>query len=164
MSVTVLYCEGNAKSIDIRVIRQLLPQCDIRPRGGKNANFLRSIIVDRRRNPNLACLVDRDKKNNRLITEEDVKSKFRELLPKFCSDGSRFMDYLCYFAGKDLLYMMRKSLHEWGFEDTSNKNKMHPEEIFLERIVSRIERIEKVWEWLPEWTALRQFISETNFS
>ena len=60
MSVTVLYCEGNTKSIDIRVIRQLLPQCDIRPIGGKTSNFLRSIISDRRRNPNLACLVDRD--------------------------------------------------------------------------------------------------------
>ncbi|MEB3829701.1 hypothetical protein [Phormidium sp. CCY1219] len=60
MSVTVLYCEGNPKSIDIRVIRQLLPKCDIRPIGGKTSNFLGSIIADRRRIPNLACLVDRD--------------------------------------------------------------------------------------------------------
>ncbi|MEQ9001377.1 MAG: hypothetical protein RID53_33365 [Coleofasciculus sp. B1-GNL1-01] len=60
MSVTVLYCEGNAKSIDIRVIRQLLPISDIRPLGGKTSSFFSSIIADRRRNPNLACLVDRD--------------------------------------------------------------------------------------------------------
>lgn len=57
MSVTVLYCEGNPKSIDIRVIRQLLPKCDIRPLGGKTSSFFNSIIADRRRNPNLACLV-----------------------------------------------------------------------------------------------------------
>jgi hypothetical protein len=39
MSVTVLYCEGNSKSIDIRVIRQLLPKCELRPLGGKTSNF-----------------------------------------------------------------------------------------------------------------------------
>ncbi|MEM9543912.1 MAG: hypothetical protein AAGA60_31070 [Cyanobacteria bacterium P01_E01_bin.42] len=27
-----------------------------------------------------------------------------------------------------------------------------------------LRRIEQVWEWLPEWTALRQLISETDFS
>jgi len=54
VSVTVLYCEGNPKSIDIRVIRQLVPKCDIRPLGGKTSSFFNSIIADRRRNPNLA--------------------------------------------------------------------------------------------------------------
>jgi len=52
MPVNVLYCEGNSKSIDIRVIRQLLSKCEIRPLGGKTSSFLRSIIADRRRNPN----------------------------------------------------------------------------------------------------------------
>ncbi len=275
MSVTVLYCEGNSKSIDIRVIRQLLPKCEIRPLGGKTSSFLSSIIADRRRNPNLACLVDRDfdcqdlpkynqpvqciyqqvwvgwtwerkeienylidpvvvqtaldkkapdrheykmaldraaenisaysaartalacenfknfwgeevreghffprsvgkkscqdkiaeivreYRHNRIVSEEDVQNKFQNLLPRFRRGGYRFTDYLSYFAGKDLLYEMREPLRQFGFEDSSNKKQ--PEEVFVERILSRIERIDKVWEWLPEWEYLRQLISETNF-
>ncbi|NER25226.1 MAG: DUF4435 domain-containing protein [Symploca sp. SIO1B1] len=276
MPVTVLYCEGHSQSIDIRVLRQLLPKCDIRPLGGKTSTFMSSIIADRRRNPNLACLVDRDfdcrdlatpdhplkcdyeqewvgwtwarkeienylidpevvqkalekkapnrdeyqkvldnaakniatysaartalacenfknfwgnevrtghcfppklgkdycqkriaeivRENSkyRLVSEQDIQNKFSNLLPQFRPDGSRFKDYLKYFAGKDLLYAMREQLCALGFEDSSNKYK--PEQVFVERIVNRIERIDKVWEWLPEWTTLHQLIKETDFS
>lgn len=278
MSVTVLYCEGNAQSIDIRVIRQLLGKCDIRPLGGKTSNFMNSIIADRRRNSNLACLVDRDfdcrdrpqsdapvqcwyeqvwvgwawerkeienylidpvvvqqalgkkapppdeyksaldeaanrisaysaartalacegfknfwgeevgnsrycfppqlgkdycqgriaeivrdYRKDRLVSEADVQNKFSNLLPKFRNGGLRFTDYLRYFAGKDLLYAMREKLREFGFEPPSSA-KSSPEEVFIERIVSRMERSDNVWEWLPEWTTLRQLIEETDFS
>lgn len=61
MSVTNLYCEGTSQSIDIRVIRALLPRgVVIHPLGGKTSSFVSSIIADRRRRPNLACLVDHD--------------------------------------------------------------------------------------------------------
>ncbi|WAK74335.1 hypothetical protein [Limnospira platensis] len=57
---------------------------------------------------------------------------------------------------------MRDKLGDWGFEDSSNKN--HPEEVFIERVVTRIEHTDGVWEWLPKWKKLRQLIEETNFS
>lgn len=276
MSVTALYCEGNRKSIDIRVIRALLPQgFVVQPLGGKTSSFMNSIIADRRRSPNLACLVDRDfdcrdlpitnqplrleydsrwvgwvwerkeienylidpvvvrkalgkkapdhdqyqnaldkaaediaaysaartalacenfknywgdevreghlfppkrgkdycqvriaeivrkYKGDRIVLEEDVQNKFRALLPKF-RNGVRFQNYLHYLSGKDLLYVMRNTLRDFGFENTS-KN-YHPEEVFIERVVTRIESTEGAWEWLPEWTVLRQLIEETDFS
>ncbi|GAB4275902.1 MAG: hypothetical protein Fur0025_00520 [Oscillatoriaceae cyanobacterium] len=276
MSVTVLYCEGNSKSIDIRVIRQLLPKCDIRPVGGKSL-IPSSIIADRRRNQNLACLVDRDfdcrdrdksdtpvkliyeqqwagwswsrkeienylidlvvvkkasgkntpdpdeyqnalnqaaesiaaysaartalscekfinfwgeevrkghyfprklgkdsclvkigeivreNKGDRMITEEDVTHKFKALLTKFRPGGARFADYLSYFAGKDLLFAMREKLRTFGFEPPPDSN-WSPEQVFLEKIVNKMERLDQVWQWLPEWTTLRQLIENTNFS
>lgn len=58
MPVNVLDCEGNSRSYDIRLIRQLLPKCEIRPLGGKQ--FMTQIIADRTINPNLAGLVYRD--------------------------------------------------------------------------------------------------------
>ena len=276
MSVTVLYCEGGRQSIDIRVIRQLLPKCEIRPLGGKSL-IPSSIIADRRRNQNLACLVDRDfdcrdrdksdapveliyeqqwagwswsrkeienylidpvvvkkalgknapdpdeyqnaldkaaeniaaysaartalscerlinfwgekvrkghdfprrlgkdsclvkigeivreNKGDRIITEEDVTNKFNALLPKFRPGGERFADYLSYFAGKDLLFAMKKDLQTLGFEPPPDSDKSL-EEFFLEKIVSQIEKRDQVWQWLPEWTTLRQLIENTNFS
>lgn len=277
MPVTALYCEGNYKSIDNRVIRQLLPECDIRPLGGKTPNLLSSIIADRRRNPNLACLVDRDfdcrnfnlyeapvrytydgvwvgwswerkeienylidpavvqralgnkaparddyqnaldraaetiatysatrtalaceqfknfwgeavrqghyfpqklgKKacqvkideivreygKDRLISKEDVLDKFNTLRSECQPGGSRFKSYLYYFAGKDLLYAMRHDLIKFEFEPPTN-SEYSPEEFFLEKIVSRLERLDRVWEWLPEWMMLRRLIEETDFS
>lgn len=85
------------------------------------------------------------------------------MLPKFREGESRFADYLRYFAGKDLLYAMRDQLRDLGFESPSSENSS-PEEVFIERIVSRMERSDNVWEWLPEWTTLRQLIEETDFS
>jgi hypothetical protein len=58
--VNVLYCEGNSGSVDIRVIRQLLPKdCVVRPIGGRGT-FPSSIVGDRAINPNLAGLLDGD--------------------------------------------------------------------------------------------------------
>lgn len=276
MSVKFLYCEGNQKSIDISILKQLLPECDVRPLGGKTSNFLGSVIADRRRQPNLACLVDRDfdcsewEKSDlpiryeyegvwvgwswarkeienylidpvvvkralgnkapspdeyqvaldraaesiaaysaartaltcdrfknffgeevrkgywfppklgrdycqtkiaeivreyakgRIVSEDNVLDKFKTLLPHCRPGGSRFDFYLYYFAGKDLLYAMRSALIEFGFEPTNFSKS--PEEVFLERVTSRIERLDEVWEWLPEWATLRQCIEETDFS
>ena len=61
MPINILYCEGNSKSIDIRVIRQLLPkECIVHPLGGKTRSFFDSVINDRRINPNLAGIMTFD--------------------------------------------------------------------------------------------------------
>lgn len=104
----------------------------------------------------------RDGKGERLISEEDVQTKFKTLLPEFRPNGLRFNDYLYCFAGKDLLYAMRAKLQEWGFEPPASSN-LSPEEFFVEKVVSRIERLDNVWEWLPEWKTLRQWIEKTEF-
>lgn len=278
MPVNVLYCEGNSGSYDIRIIRQLLPKCEIRPLGGRT--FMEKIIADRAINPNLAGLVDRDfdsydftptnspiqcnyegvhvgwawqrkeienylldpvvvqralgrkapprdlyqealdraardiaiytaartalscfkfqncwgdqitrmfesahyfprrlnreacqenirkivqeKRGDRIVTPENVLNKFEELLPSFSPGGFRFENYLTFFAGKDLLWMMQSKLTEFGFEPTA-PGVNSPIPVFLERIVSRIERSEEVWTWLSEWRILRELIINTNF-
>lgn len=58
--VTMLYCEGRQQSTDIRVIAQIAPRgCVVKAVGSKN-QLPQSVIVDRRINPALAGLVDRD--------------------------------------------------------------------------------------------------------
>ncbi|MDZ8187122.1 MAG: DUF4435 domain-containing protein [Nostoc sp. ChiSLP02] len=278
MSVNLLYCEGNKKSYDIRVIRQLLPKCEIRPLGGRT--FMEKIIADRAINPNLAGIIDRDfdyydfihtnspipyqyegvhvgwkwqrkeienylidpvvvqnalgrkappinlyqkaldeaakeisvyttartaltcfkfqnrwgdkiqkvfesdhffpkrlsleackqnireivrqNKGDRIVTAENVLNKFEELRESFSPGGFRFENYLTFFAGKDLLWTMRNKLIEFGFEATTSESNS-PISVFLEKIVSRIERAEEVWAWLPEWQVFRQQIINTNF-
>ncbi|MDJ0797407.1 MAG: hypothetical protein QNJ51_11350 [Calothrix sp. MO_167.B12] len=279
MPVNVLYCEGNYKSIDIRVIRQIVARdCEIKPIGGKQL-FISSIAGDRRINPNLAGLLDRDfdcqnvtltktpqpkfdgnsikvgwtwerkeienylldpevvqqalgrkappmdkyrsalrkaaeeistytaartalscygfknfwgeevklvntshlfprrlgkdaceqnireivnkYKGDRIVTPENVLEKFQELLPLFRSDGFRLENFLSFFAGKDLLYMMTEKLREFGFE--SSDPTITPSEKFIERIIKCMERAEEVWTWLPEWARLRELIINTNF-
>ena len=60
MPVNVLYCEGNSGSVDIQIIRQLLPKnCVVRPTGGRGA-FLSSVVGNQAINPNLAGILDRD--------------------------------------------------------------------------------------------------------
>jgi hypothetical protein len=63
---------------------------------------------------------------------------------------------LTFFAGKDLLYVMKNDLQEFGF------NPKDPINEFLERVFQRIEESsEDVWTWMPEWQKLRESI--TNF-
>jgi len=83
--------------------------------------------------------------------------KFENLLPLYRPGGSRFQDFLTFFAGKDLLYVMKKDLQEFGFNSTKD-----PINEFLERVLKRIEESsEDVWTWMPEWQKLRESI--TNF-
>ncbi|NJK73760.1 MAG: hypothetical protein HC786_11810 [Richelia sp. CSU_2_1] len=272
MSLNVLYCEGNSKSLDIRLLQQLLPgTCLIKPIGGKNYGFEEKIISDRAINPKLAGLCDRDfdcrdfrianepikwfygdvqigwfwerkeienyaidpevvglalgrkappideykaalqkaaetisaytaartalscyrfknswgeqvdkthyfpqisklgkdrcrdkikeivrqNKGDRIVEEQNVVDKFENLLPLYRPDGDRFQNLLTFFAGKDLLYVMKHKLQEFGF------NSKDPINEFLERIFQRIELSEDVWTWMPEWQKLRESI--TNF-
>ncbi len=97
----------------------------------------------------------REQKGDRIVEEQNVVDKFENLLPLYRLGGSRFQNYLTFFAGKDLLYVMKNDLQEFGF------NPKDPITEFLERVVQRIERSEDVWTWMPEWQKLRESI--TNF-
>jgi len=252
VSLNVLYCEGNSKSFDIRLLQQLfLGSCLIKPIGGKFYGFEDKIISDRAINPKLAGLRDRDfdcrdfsianepikwfyqnvqigwfwerkeienylidpevvrralglkaqrmeeyksalqksaetisaytaartalscyrfknawgesvdkkthsfpqglklgkdqcrdkireivrnNKGDRIVEEQNVVDKFENLLRLYRPDGSRFQDFLTLFAGKDLLYVMKKDLQEFGFNSTKD-----PINEFLERVLKRIE-------------------------
>ncbi len=100
-------------------------------------------------------------KGDRIVKPENVLDKFQRLLPVFRSDGFRLENFLTFFAGKDLLYVMTEKLREFGFE-TSNPQST-PSEVFIERIIKRMEKAEEVWTWLPEWEELRKLIINTNF-
>ncbi len=272
MSLNVLYCEGNSKIFDIRLLQQLFPgSCLIKPIGGKFYGFEDKIISDRALNPKLAGLRDRDfdcrdfsianepiewcyqnvqigwfwerkeienylidpevvrralgrkappmdeyksalqrsaetisaytaartalscyrfqnswgdsvdqthrfpqrsklgkdqcrdkireivrkYKGDRIVEEQNVVDKFEKLLPLYRPGGSRFQNCLTFFAGKDLLYVMKNDLQKFGF------NSKDPINEFLERVFQRIELSEDVWTWMPEWQKLRESI--TNF-
>ena len=97
----------------------------------------------------------REHKGDRIVEEQNVVDKFEKLLPLYRPGGSRFQKSLTFFAGKDLLYVMKNDLQEFGF------NPKDPITEFLERVVQRIENSEDVWTWMPEWQKLRESI--TNF-
>ncbi len=98
----------------------------------------------------------RENKGDRIVEEQNVVDKFEKLLPLYRPGGSRFQNCLTFFAGKDLLYVMKNDLQEFGFDPKG------PITAFLERVVKRIEESsEDVWTWMPEWQKLRESI--TNF-
>jgi len=91
-------------------------------------------------------------KGERIVKSENVVEKFENLLPSFRPNGFRFENFLTFFAGKDLLYVMKDRLREFGFESKE------PVDEFIERILIGIERSENIWTWLPEWEKLRELI------
>lgn len=97
----------------------------------------------------------RENKGDRIVEEQNVVDKFENLLPLYRRGGSRFQNCLTYFAGKDLLYVMKNDLEKFGFDPKD------PIPTFLERVLQGIERSEDVWTWMPEWQKLRESI--TNF-
>lgn len=100
-------------------------------------------------------------KSDRIVTPEDVLDKFEQLFPLFRPGGSRFENFLTFFAGKDLLYRMTDKLREFGFE--SSNSQISPTDVFLERTIKGMERAEEIWTWLPEWQELRNLIISYNF-
>ncbi|WP_413164203.1 hypothetical protein ACL6C3_00090 [Capilliphycus salinus ALCB114379] len=99
-------------------------------------------------------------KGDRIVKAEDVIDKFTNLLDLFHVNGFRFNHYLTFFSGKDLLYAMQDKLRTFGFDSSSSS----PLEFFIEKIVTRMERAENVWDWLPEWQELRKLIINSSFN
>jgi len=90
--------------------------------------------------------------DSQLVTVEQAIKKFEEMLPEFQPDGGRFQHFLSAFAGKDLLWAMNEPLRDMGFIGAG---------AFREKILIGISRTDtNVWEWLPEWRALRKACSE----
>jgi hypothetical protein len=87
----------------------------------------------------------------------NILDNFEQLLEECGEGGERFKYYLIFFAGKDLLYMMRSELKKLGFKDSPQPACY----VFRERILRGIQSSpEKVWTWLPEWQRLRELIAE----
>lgn len=100
---------------------------------------------------------------DRIITPETVLAEFERLRLLFSPEGEGFSHYLTFFSGKDLLLAMERSLAEFGFQ-SYDPIQPSPIAAFFAKVVPRIERAEEVWTWLPEWTALRDLILNTEFS
>lgn len=87
----------------------------------------------------------------RCVDMGKVESDFNRVLPECAAGGSRCGDYLCGFAGKDLLWAMEEGLKTLGFSSPS---------LFLEKILSGLEAsTEDLASWLPEWSALREQVA-----
>jgi hypothetical protein len=61
-----------------------------------------------------------------------------------------------FFAGKDLLYMMRHDLKKLGFKDSQQLACYTFRDTVLHGIQSSPEDIST---WLPEWQKLREFVA-----
>jgi len=75
---------------------------------------------------------------------------FDWLLGECGPGGSRFAEFLTYFAGKDLLWAIDAPLQQFGYAGCG---------AFRERVLLGIEAtFDAVQTWLPEWGALRDAV------
>ncbi|MEN8218969.1 MAG: hypothetical protein ABFS56_21875 [Pseudomonadota bacterium] len=119
----------------------------IKPIGSKHG-FRQRILGAREAQPNIiiAGIKDRD--------FDDDNSKHTNTPHEWYATVKH---YLTFFAGKDLLYMMRSELKKLGFKDSPQPACY----VFREHILRGIQSSPKeVWTWLPEWQRLRKLISE----
>ena len=93
---------------------------------------------------------------DRIVTADRVIEKFDTLLPEFRPNGDRLNNALTFFAGKDLLCALKPALINWGLDPKQ------PIQIFLERIVNQLEKVESPWNILPEWQALHEILLSQN--
>ncbi len=92
-----------------------------------------------------------DYKKHLTMSKEEAWDKFDQLCRDCNPGGCRFKYFTIFFAGKDLLYGMRKKLKEFGFKTPLE---------FRERVLKGIENsTEDAWTWLSEWQKLREYIS-----
>ena len=101
----------------------------------------------------LSETVQRDA-GKRAVSEADVTQKFHRLVGTLDQEGERYNYPLVYHSGKDLLLAMKKT-----YLDQCMPSQQNSVEFFLERIITAIERDRKPWNWLPEWSYLRQALS-----
>ena len=93
------------------------------------------------------CDILASHKTTQVIPVENVLERFDTLLPACRPGGDRFMHFLTFFSGKDLLLGMQDHLAQLGLGTPGQ---------FRERILKGIEQAQDdVWNWLPEWKQLR---------
>ncbi|MBF0460171.1 MAG: hypothetical protein HQL87_02130 [Magnetococcales bacterium] len=87
------------------------------------------------------------------IPEEDVLNAFQIHLLECRPGGNRYKNYLFGFSGKDLFFALEGWFKESGFA--------HPN-FFREKVLKGIENTtDDIADWLPEWKALQQLVSQT---
>jgi len=99
-----------------------------------------------------------DKKRDVEGSKVEVLDQFDQLLEDCKPGGKYFEQYLTFFAGKDLLYMMRHDLKKFGFKDSLQASCY----TFRDAVIRGIRYSpEDVWTWLPEWQKLRELLEST---
>jgi hypothetical protein len=88
--------------------------------------------------------------SQRQIGTEALDAAFITTESECSPDGVRGKHFMTSFAGKDLLWAMEDYLNSSGFGGPT---------VFLERILTRLGDSTEVWDWLPEWRALRQAVT-----
>lgn len=88
--------------------------------------------------------------SQRQIGEASLEQAFIAAETECSPDGVRGKHFMTSFAGKDLLWAMEDYLNSSGFRGPA---------VFLEQILTRLGDSSDVWEWLPEWQALRQLVT-----
>jgi len=84
------------------------------------------------------------------VPTENVLDRFEALLLACQPGGGRFMHFLTFFSGKDLLLGMQDGFVHLGLGTPGQ---------FRERILKGIEQAQDdVWNWLPEWKQLRNIV------
>ncbi len=165
MPVNLLYCEGVSKGSDTRVLSALFSGIPviIKPIGSKHGAGRRVIGArDIKSGSNVFGLKDRDFDDDdsapvneprewKLANEKIGWSWERKEIENYLIDPKVVKYFTIFFAGKDLLYGMRKKLKEFGFKTPLE---------FRERVLKGIENsTEDAWTWLSEWQKLREYIS-----
>lgn len=86
-----------------------------------------------------------------MVQECEALEQYDRLLAICKPGGYRFERFLTFFSGKDLLFGMESALTTFGFDSPFE---------FRERVLKGIERTqEDVWQWLPEWIALKRIVT-----
>lgn len=88
--------------------------------------------------------------SQRQIGEAALEQAFIVAETECSPDGVRRKHFMTSFAGKDLLWAMEDYLKSSGFRGPA---------FFLEQILTRLGDSTEVWEWLPEWQALREMLT-----
>ena len=124
-----------------------LPTSFGRPRGSDNHRFPDALDEASCRTEFLRTI------NDHQSSLECDEQRFDELLAECRSGGPRLAAFLCYFAGKDLMWAIDEPLRQLGFLGCGD---------FRERILLGVEQTkEPVETWIPEWGALREAVIST---
>lgn len=102
-----------------------------------------------------SCLTEAEKlvkdwNADRAIDEEAFKATFAAAENECAPTGVRSQNFLISYAGKDLLWSMDAHLQKMSLGSATQ---------FLERVLTKLGESTEVWEWLPEWRALRQIVT-----
>lgn len=94
------------------------------------------------------------------ISESDVIAEFDRWLPRCRSGGDYHQNYLVYFPGKDFRKEIDRRLNDFGLGQIKNSFEAN----VLNGIENSNDPHNPVWEWLPEWKALREAVEKYPYN